>query len=73
MSKHMPNRFGCPQTADQNLRYPQNLTGRQFAVLVLPTISWPKIQDCQTTPVRPARVVFACTVAGMVNDDYAFP
>jgi hypothetical protein len=31
-------------TTDQNLRYQQNLSGRQLAVLVLPTTSWPKIQ-----------------------------
>ena len=31
-------------TTDQNLRYQQNLTGRPFAILVLPTTSWPKIQ-----------------------------
>jgi len=30
-------------TTDQNLRYQQNLSGRQLAVLVLPTTSWPKI------------------------------
>jgi len=31
-------------TTDQNLRYQQNLAGRQLAILVLPTTSWPKIQ-----------------------------
>ena len=31
-------------TTDQNLRFQQNLTGRQMAILVLPTTSWPKIQ-----------------------------
>jgi predicted nuclease of predicted toxin-antitoxin system len=32
-------------TKDQNLRYQQNLTGRKLAILVLPTTSWPKIQN----------------------------
>lgn len=32
-------------TTDQNLRYQQNLTGRQLAILVLPTTSWPMIQQ----------------------------
>jgi hypothetical protein len=31
-------------TTDQNLRYQQNLSGRQLAILVLPTTSWPKIR-----------------------------
>lgn len=31
-------------TTDKNLRYQQNLTGRNLAILVLPTTSWPKIQ-----------------------------
>ena len=31
-------------TTDQNLRYQQNLSTRRFAVLVLPTTSWPMIQ-----------------------------
>lgn len=31
-------------TTDQNLRYQQRLTGRRLAILVLPTMSWPKIR-----------------------------
>ena len=31
-------------TTDQNLRYQQNLVGRQLAVLVLLSTSWPRIQ-----------------------------
>ena len=38
-------------TADQNLRYQQNLTGRRLAILVLPTTSWPKIQAHETEVV----------------------
>ena len=31
-------------TTDQNLRYQQNLTGRQLAILVLKSTSWPRIR-----------------------------
>jgi hypothetical protein len=31
-------------TTDKNLRYQQNLVGRQLAILVLPFASWPKLQ-----------------------------
>jgi hypothetical protein len=31
-------------TTDQNLRYQQNLSGRNLAILVLPTTSWPRLQ-----------------------------
>ncbi|HOX56901.1 MAG TPA: hypothetical protein P5205_11940 [Candidatus Paceibacterota bacterium] len=32
-------------TTDQNLRHQQDLSGRRLAILVLPTTSWPDIQD----------------------------
>ena len=31
-------------TTDKNLRYQQNLTGRNLAIIVLLTTSWPRIQ-----------------------------
>ena len=31
-------------TTDQRLKYQQNLTNRQIAIVVLPTTSWPVIQ-----------------------------
>ena len=31
-------------TTDQNLRYQQNLTGRQIGILVLPTTRWSEIE-----------------------------
>ena len=31
-------------TTDKNLRYQQNLSARELAILVLPTTSWPEIQ-----------------------------
>ena len=40
-------RFEVFITTDQNLRYQQNLTGRQLAIMVLPTTNWPEIQRHQ--------------------------
>lgn len=40
-------RFEVFVTTDQNLRYQQNLTGRQLAILVLPTTNWPEIERHQ--------------------------
>jgi hypothetical protein len=37
--------FDVLVTTDQNLRYQQTLAGRKFAVLVLPTTSWPRLRD----------------------------
>jgi hypothetical protein len=38
-------RFDLLVTTDQNLRYQQDLSGRRLAILVLPTTSWPDIQE----------------------------
>jgi len=40
-------RFEVFITTDQNLRYQQNLAGRQLAILVLPTTNWLEIQRHQ--------------------------
>jgi hypothetical protein len=40
-------RFEVFITTDQNLRYQQNLSGRQLAILVLPTTNWLEIQRHQ--------------------------
>ena len=37
-------RFDAFITTDKNLRYQQNLAGRQLAILVLPFASWPRLQ-----------------------------
>jgi predicted nuclease of predicted toxin-antitoxin system len=37
--------FDALITTDQNLRYQQSVQGRRPAILVLPTTSWPKIQQ----------------------------
>ena len=37
--------FDVFTTTDQILRYQQNLTVRQLAILVLPTTSWPTIKN----------------------------
>jgi predicted nuclease of predicted toxin-antitoxin system len=36
--------YGLLITTDQNLRYQQNFAGRQLAILVLLSTSWPRIQ-----------------------------
>ena len=36
-------------TTDQNLRYQQNFAGRQVAILVLPTTSWPRLKNAGAT------------------------
>jgi hypothetical protein len=36
-------RYDLFVTADRNLRYQQNLSGLDLAILVLPTPSWPKL------------------------------
>lgn len=38
------DQFDLFVTTDQNLHYQQDLSGRQIAILVLPTTSWPEIQ-----------------------------
>ncbi len=51
-------RFEVFVTTDQNLRYQQNLSGRQLGILVLPTTSWPEIkthQDEVATAVKSVR------------------
>jgi len=36
--------FGAFVTADQSLKYQQNLTGRRLAILVLSTNRWPRVK-----------------------------
>lgn len=36
--------FDCFVTTDKNLRYQQNLTGREISIVVLPTPSWPQLK-----------------------------
>jgi hypothetical protein len=36
--------FDAFVTTDHNLRYQQNLSGRQLAILILWTTSWPRLQ-----------------------------
>ena len=37
-------KFDALVTADKNIRYQQNVTGRKIAILVLPTNRWPVLQ-----------------------------
>ena len=39
------SQFDALVTTDQNLRYQQNLQGRQLAILVLPTTNWLEIRN----------------------------
>jgi hypothetical protein len=45
--------YQLPITTDQNLKYQQNLGGRQLAILVLLSTSWPRIQ-LRITEIRVA-------------------
>lgn len=45
--------FEVMVTGDKNLSYQQNLTGRNLALVVLPTISWKTLQQ-DTAPVTAA-------------------
>jgi predicted nuclease of predicted toxin-antitoxin system len=38
--------FDVMVTADRNLRYQQNLTGRKLAIVVLPSGRWPRVKMC---------------------------
>jgi len=38
-------KFAALVTTDKNLRYQQNLQGRQLAILVLPTTNWLEIRN----------------------------
>ena len=44
LDKAEKSRYQLLITTDQNLRYQQNLTGRQLAIIVLMSTSWPRIQ-----------------------------
>ncbi len=54
--------FDLLLTADQNLRYQQNLTGRRIAILVLPTNDW--------TVLRKHTEGIANAVAGMAPGSF---
>jgi predicted nuclease of predicted toxin-antitoxin system len=38
-------RFDVFVTTDQNLKYQQNLSGRNLSILILPTTNWPRLKD----------------------------
>ena len=52
--------FDILVTADKNLRYQQNLTGRQLAIVELPTNRWSELRALQT---QIADVVDHCQVS----------
>jgi hypothetical protein len=53
LSKAEQGGFELLLTTDQNLRYQQNLSTRQIAIVVLRTTSWPRIRQ-QIEDVRAA-------------------
>ena len=48
-------------TTDRNLKYPQNLAGRQLAIVVLLTTSWPRIRQALPAIVEAVDVATAGT------------
>ena len=55
--------FDAPVTTDKNLRYQQNISGRNLAILVLPTTNWPELRRHEAgivaaiDPLRPGDLV----------------
>lgn len=47
--------FELMVTADRNLRYQQNLTGRKLAIVVLPSGRWPLVKPHVPTIIRAVR------------------
>ena len=56
-------------TADKNMRYQQNLTGRSIAIVVLSTPQWPVVR---LHLEKIAAVVNAATPGGYVEVDMSF-
>ena len=50
--------FDAFVTADQSLKYQQNLTGRRLAILVLSTNRWPRVK-AKTTEIAAALQAFS--------------
>ncbi len=44
--------FDVLVTTDQNLKYQQNLKGRQISIVVITTTSWPRIKHSLTEVLR---------------------
>jgi hypothetical protein len=44
--------FDVMITADRNLRYQQNLSGRKLVIVVLPSGRWPAVKLCMSEIVR---------------------
>ena len=60
--------FDVLVTADQNLSYQQNLTGRRLPLVVLSTNDWPTIQQA---PERVGRAVDAATLGSFDRVEFA--
>jgi hypothetical protein len=66
--QHAEAGFDILITTDQNLRYEQNLTGRKLAILVLPTTSWPRIEQ-ETAKIVAAALSMRAGDVQQVNFD----
>ena len=52
-------RFDLLITTDQNLHQQQNLGGRRLAILVLPTTSWPEIEQPEAEVIAAVNTIQA--------------
>lgn len=68
--KAAEDQFDVLITTDRKLRFQQNLTARQLAILVLPATSWPEIQRHE---VEIATTVDRMQAGDFVEMDFAWP
>jgi len=61
--------FDVPVTADKNMRYQQNLTGRRIALVVLSTPQWPLVKLHLD---KIAAAVDACTTGSYTEVEIPF-
>ena len=61
--------FDVLLTADKNMRYQQNLTGRRIALVVLSTPQWPRVR---LHPEIIAAAVNACTPGSFAEVDIPY-
>ena len=61
--------FQAIVTTDKNLRYQQNLVGRQLAILVLPTTDWRRLRNHKDAVAKAeARTVFLIFMMSFLED-----
>lgn len=68
-------RFEVLLTADKNLRYQQNLTGRRLAIVELPFNSWPRLKslvrviDATLFRVKPGDYLIIPAEPGLLQEE----